>query len=435
MNFTWGLLGPEQLATTRRTRTLGIASTVRSFNELAVPGIGGIWYGKRFLLAMLGVVAAEQARERGAHVQNIEVANAVEALACVLAYRGNRWQRDARLRGRTKLLGRSDGLEFRRVKQRSFYVSQPMRMASTQALSDLGFVARDTARFNAFKSSELGRAFVEAALADYSPFRRTAVDHIVRWVCGQDDRSVDTDSLRGALSPLEPMSAAAWRLLRSVLEHGSVGEPARHWQRRRDVLRWVAGMSAGAQPSWTRPHEVTQNDHWDDLVAGSAFFELRDKAIAALNAVESYMGRERRKVPLAQAAACATRPLQALAQAALHFRGLKHSRLDDDDAMAFCRECSLGDPQEVLRNLIERDGRVLRIVAGEVCPAGPAFQGVVIAEPLASVTDSDDDALAGSAPVPPGISYRVRNLFLLNLDMQGGLGTWLAQQQEADFEA
>ena len=38
--IAWGLLGPEILANERRTRTLGLGAAVRSFNDLAVPGLG-----------------------------------------------------------------------------------------------------------------------------------------------------------------------------------------------------------------------------------------------------------------------------------------------------------------------------------------------------------------------------------------------------------
>ena len=96
MEGTWGLLGPEFLPNTRRTRTLGLGASVRTFNDLAVPGLGGVWYGKQLLLAVLGVEVAEDARNGGAKVQNIEVANAIEALACWLAFDSNGWRRDAR---------------------------------------------------------------------------------------------------------------------------------------------------------------------------------------------------------------------------------------------------------------------------------------------------------------------------------------------------
>jgi len=149
----WGLLGPEFLPSMRRTRTLGLGASVRHFNDLAVPGIGGVWYGKQLFLSTLGVIVAEQARAQGANIQNIEVANAIEALACWIAFKNNDWTRDSRLRGSTKLRGRDqDDFKFARAKQRNFYVTQPMRMATVQALYALGLVESKSLRFNAFSS-------------------------------------------------------------------------------------------------------------------------------------------------------------------------------------------------------------------------------------------------------------------------------------------
>ena len=99
----WGLLGPETLASQRRTRTLGLGATVRSFNDLAVPGLGGVWFGRQLFLATTGVAIAERVRNSGKRAQNIGVANAVEALACWLALGVNGWNRDPRLRGATKM--------------------------------------------------------------------------------------------------------------------------------------------------------------------------------------------------------------------------------------------------------------------------------------------------------------------------------------------
>jgi hypothetical protein len=88
---SWGLLGPLHVVGERRPRTLGLASVVRRFNDLAVPGMGGIWFAKPLLLSLLGISIATRTSR-----PNIEVANAVEALACWLAFKGNGWVRDAR---------------------------------------------------------------------------------------------------------------------------------------------------------------------------------------------------------------------------------------------------------------------------------------------------------------------------------------------------
>jgi hypothetical protein len=81
---------------------------VRQFNQLAVPGLGGVWFAKQIFLATLGVRLADRLRSTSANVKAIEIANAVEALACWCAFSSNRWASDSRLRGRQKLAGRGE---------------------------------------------------------------------------------------------------------------------------------------------------------------------------------------------------------------------------------------------------------------------------------------------------------------------------------------
>lgn len=208
---TWGLLGPEFLPSSRRARTLGVGASVRSFNDLAVPGLGGVWFGKQILLAVLGVHVATEAGAR-----NIEVANAIEALACWLAFDRRRWAPDPRLRGNRKLQGHSNAdLSFKAVRRPSFYVSQPMRMATVQTLPALGLVEPGSARFNAFACSQAGRDLIQAWTEGFRPHKRDLVDHLVLWVRGSDDR-VASDALRGALSPTEPLPAPAVEILREI---------------------------------------------------------------------------------------------------------------------------------------------------------------------------------------------------------------------------
>ncbi len=147
--IAWGLLGPETLASERRTRTLGLGATVRSFNDLAVPGLGGVWFGKQLFLATLGVAIAKCVRDSGRRMRNTEVANAVEALACWLALDGIGWKPNPRLRGATKMRNRTD-LSFAIMRKPSFYVTQPMRQATVQPMRALGLAESAGERFNAF---------------------------------------------------------------------------------------------------------------------------------------------------------------------------------------------------------------------------------------------------------------------------------------------
>lgn len=424
MEATWGLLGPEFLPNGRRTRTLGLGASVRSFNDLAVPGLGGVWYGKQLLLATLGVAVAEDARSRGAKVQNIEVANAIEALACWQAFNSNGWSRDARLRGNTKLQGKDD-FSFRRVRQRNFYVTQPMRMATVQALPALGFVESDSARFNAFRCSDQGRGFIEMATGGYRPYNRTVIDHLTWWVLGKDD-CVDTDTLQQALSPLNRFSDETIPLLRERLIQGG-NENHEDKERRGNALVWIESIrkSKPVRLTWAqRPQEISE-EHWHDLQAGALFFETREAAIAVLDAAEAHIGNQtvaqscslRAQIPAALKPA-----IDKLKAAAKEYQAFKHA---DEEANKFCCECVNDDPSSILRSLVKRDGYVLRQVGDEVKP-GPAFRGSQLsAEQSGADGDDQETPQAGGIPLPEGISYRVRNFYLLNLDMHGELDGWL----------
>ena len=70
---SWGLLARERAGLTRRTRGLGLGAAVRAFNELAVPGIGGVWFARPLAWAVLGIRLA-----RGRSFSAVSVANAID---------------------------------------------------------------------------------------------------------------------------------------------------------------------------------------------------------------------------------------------------------------------------------------------------------------------------------------------------------------------
>ena len=418
----WGLLGPERLLDLRRIRTLGLSACVRHFNEKAVPGMGTVWFGKQVLLAVLGVQVAQQARESGARVRNAEVTDAIEALACWLALQDNAGKRDLRLRGRVKLLGRTDWC-FEKARQPTFYVTNPMRMSTVQALPALGLVESDGARFNAFAVSPLGKRFVELAFDSYRPFKRSVDGHLTRWVRGETTQ-VDTEALRSALSPLEPMDRDALRFLKDCMCNGKGGDAA---SRRHDALDWIEALrqdkpgrrSAGAKPVYL------DHEHWRDITAGAAFFRTRRLAIAVLNILEAFLrlgGDARLNGSGAEKLLKhAKAPLEALSLAAKAFPSKKD---ENPEADRFCRECTQDEPASVLRALVARDGRVLRL-HGDMIESGPAFS-----RPAPVDQDATDDDVVDppqlDALFPADVSDRLHHLYLLNLDFHGKLGEWLA---------
>lgn len=422
---TWGMLGPEHLSSSRRTRTLGLGAAVRQFNELAVPGLGGVWFGKQVLLAMLGLRVAELAREKGAEASNIEVANAIEALACLFAFKDNGWSRDDRLRGNTKLQGKDSDLRFSQLRQRNFYVTQPMRMATVQALPSLGFAEADGTRFNAFHSTGPGREFIELACEEFRPFGAAVLPRLVKWASADDQ--VDSRPMINALSPLQPLAAKASEMLVEGLRRGRLGSEETK-QRRAHALAWMERLHQKkvTASNWAlKPPEIT-DEHWRDLGAGARLFTVRDTAISVLDELEANLGMATKpafrldsKLPHAVKYGLATLNGQASA-----YLSLGHSQ---PDAGVFCKACQ-GEAAQVLAFLAEHDGRVLRRVGNEIRP-GMAYTG----RPSTANEQQDDDGQPDIAPLPlpQGISRRIGNLYLLNLDLRGKLDTWMQRQKRA----
>lgn len=408
MNFVWGLLGSETLSSARRTRTLGLASVVRYFNDRAVPGLGGVWYGKQLMLALLGVVVADRVKQQNPkfNASNIQVANAIEALACWSAFK-NDSASDPRLRGRQKLSGKQDkDFVFASARKPGFYLTQPMRMQTVQPLPALGFVTATGERFNSFTPTQEGLNFVEAACQGYRPYNRDIVLHLTHWVLGQDNR-VNTDALSNALSPLVAMPDEAKRLLRERLKQGNT--------ERHNALAWIETLRGGkvktASGELQRPAQIEET-HWRGIQAGALFLPLHDLAVAALDAIEAGMGQD---CSLENGAEKAKAQLQALKDAAQKFLDFNYT--GRKDALEFCRQC-VAEPVNALHALVQRDETVLRW-DGEKIRRGSAFQGNAVRE-----ADPTQEP-ASDTPVPPGLSYRFRNLYSLNLDLNGELDAWL----------
>ena len=420
-DMAWGLLSPGQMRSTRRARTLGVGAAVRAFNDLAVPGLGGVWFGKQLVLATLGVMLAQD--KPGKRISNIAMANAVEALACcmTLNHRANTALLDGRLRGSTKLRGKDD-LRFSVVSRPGFYVTQPMRMASVQILPALGFVDASATRFNAFEITPLGRELVEEAVG------RQVLKALVEWVAGSSN--MDSATVRKALSPLTDLPEPAQEISASALQQGSPQEDVKHKDRRRAALAWVESLRlnkrlGASQIDWTTKPALIDEAHWIDLQAGALFQSTRDAAIAVLLCVEKLLNTGARQLPLIH-------PLPAVAITAINILRTKAQAFitfghRQADAKAFCLECVDTDDIRVLSKLVVRDDRVLQLRQGAVVP-GPAFEAATNAPPTPE--QSIDEASEATPdrhqiPWPDGMSRRLNNLFLLSADLHQDITQWM----------
>jgi hypothetical protein len=417
----WGLLGPSGAGGERRSRTLGLAATVRVFNDLAVPGLGGIWFAKPLVLSALGVSVAARAGRT-----NIEVTNAIEALACWLAFDANGWARDPRLRGSTKLRGRDD-LSYATVRRAGFYVTQPMRQQTVQPLVALELVDASSERFNAFGLAAPGVSLLVDAFMGLRPHNQSVEDVLTGWVMGKNgDKSVATSKLCEALSPLQKLPEACRERIKSQFVSGKPEAAGR----RRAALDWVQalrGKSATVLDWNDRPAPVA-DDHWRDLQCGGRFFAARDAALKVLDAAETAISpMQEKKLPLTESLPDTVRTaLATLKERAAAFREMLHDPSPARMATAFAQQCHDLSAIELLAELVHKDGRGL-ILRDRCIVPGPAYRGgeQQLGAHEDGADESEEVSNLGTIKWPEGISPRLSNLFLLNLDLEGELEQWL----------
>ncbi len=433
---TWGLLGPDRVPSNRRTRTLGLGRAVRRFNELAVPGLGGVWYGRQVLYNVLAMAVVERLKVWNVNQTHIQVANAIEAVACSVGYRTNKWSEDWRMRGRNKLSRDGTAPTFQRASQSRYYVSQPMRMSTAQALPSLGLATSDSARFSGFRRGGDADAFLESSIGHITVGQNDLIDHLCYWVRGSE-LSWKSEGFVEALNPLRALDKDARSQLRSALLQGaSLDDQGR--ERRRAAWQWVGRLhnkptSFESLANSIGPEELDAQ-HWQDLRAGAKLIEVRDAAVAVLDAVERDLeSRKRRSMSMDE-------PLRGEVKQALHvlaaiaaaFLSLKHH---DEDANRFCSACVAADAS-VLRVLLQRDDQVLCLVDDCARP-GPAYSGHPPAVEKGEQGADEDVAKTGrnGLPLPMGVSYRIENLYLLRLDLDAKLGALIASRKQNQAEA
>ncbi|MBB1489309.1 hypothetical protein [Oceanospirillum sediminis] len=418
----WGLSGPEKVVSQRRTRTLGLSSVVRRFNDLAVPQLGSVRHVKTVFLACLGIGIAKEARKEGLNVSNIQVTNAIEALACFLAYESNGWQSDERLRGSTKLQGQKD-LSYKAFSANNIYVTQPMRMSTVQALPGLGLVESTGERFNSFTLSQQGQDFIDAGCVDLSCDRLKIQKYLINWVLGEYKHKclpVNRPGLIKALSPLVRLNDQALNIFKQALLSGAPDAVSR----RRGVLDWVASAKPSEPDLWQNPGCI-ETEHFKDLQSGALFFLLRDKALDLLNVIEAEIGLLNPcQLDLNQVLSSDIKTvLTALKEAAEKFLSLEHDPIANKAATKFAQACASPSEQEVIRYLVARDNVVLRNRGDLIVPA-QAF-----GKP--DSVESDDEEVHKRL-FPSGISFRVWNMYVLNLDFENRLDTWLDKEEAPD---
>ncbi|PWW03823.1 hypothetical protein DFR52_101511 [Hoeflea marina] len=440
MKVYWGMLAPENVKPSRRRLTLGLGRAVMLYNEAAVPGLGGLWFIRQAALALIGIQVAEEFPSAGS---KIEVANAIEALACWVGYQERDWSRgDWRLRGPLKLKSLDDRkLErtFRRLKSPSSYVTQPMRMGCVEALPGMGFVDANGSRFNSFSVNARGHELIEAVFGEKGQGRRYVPAYLRDWVRGEPDNF--TTSLRQKLNPTSDAGQNARKVMREALAF-----PGPDAERRRNALAWVERIDAGGKfgvnphTHWTNRPEEIDDHHWKDMRAGAVLVQTRSAAIGVLAHIEQEIvvhSRLNLTRPLPEGVSASLRLWRKEAQGFLALDGHGPSEAAAA-AREFCNESLQSDVQAITK-LVNRENHTLRVTGNAVVPTAAWRTDAVLTvddgEGNASGIDTAAEGAEDGALVPAerdvlplAISPRLVYLRRLALDLNGQLGMFIEAQ-------
>lgn len=404
--MSWGMLAPDMVISTRRQQNLGLATAVRYFNDQAVPGLGGMWFPMPIIWSVLAVSIAEELGRPA-----LPVGNAVEALMMKHAKDG---PTDRRVRGARKMQGLTDW-SFRNLTRRGTYVVQPIRMAMVQPLVALGFVYGS--RYGAFRIHSAGKRMLE--LPEIAKCRTL----LARWAHGSDPR--DLSKVISALSPTAQIPNDVRKLVHKQLLEGNDAASTR----RRNLVAIGPGPSR-AQLNILEPMPGIQHDHWTDLCAGAAFIDLRDKALAVLDALEMRLlelqdNNDAVRLSPKEGLAAAKDQIDELRQ----FASMADKRIKaaaEPFSLAFLGEILSSTPKMLLQRLAERDGSVITWRDEHLC-LGPAGGDIK------TISDPDDEntPLQNNAFAPQ--LFRLYNLHCLATELASGTnpGSSLVHKHEA----
>ncbi|MFC0180228.1 hypothetical protein [Thorsellia kenyensis] len=414
--YSWGLLAPEQLSSFRRKRSLGLNAVIQDYNEKAVPGVASIWYAKQVLICVLGIVVAERVNQSSKkRVSNIEVTNAIEALAFKISMLSNSNQGDARIRGITKLANKEEELfTYKEVTKKGFYLVQPMRMSIGQALLSLEFAKSGSTRFNTFSPTDLAKEFIDKEDTE------NMLNTLVNWVAVGSEPFKNLKAKKNQLlNVLQPLSNSARLFLKDVLNRNTMSS-FQHDPRRKNVLKWVEHLKKNPQKIdlGKDTNEFLSVEHWKHIKQATHFNELKITALAILNNIERFIGnKESSGIKIETLLTNQLNDLiTLLSEGAKKF--LKNENIHKD-AKNFCLECiQITSNQEkitFIKRLIERDNSTL-VISGDLVKPGEAFEVKMVNDDQPQEQDEFKYGI-----FPNYIPYRLINMYLLNLDFANEL--------------
>ena len=359
MMTDWFIPEMEEFETQRALLNLNLNKAIRYYRELIVPGIGGVWFVRQLSWAAAGIKLAEEIH----NFRPVKIANAIEAMACKLAWRQDRNQEG--LRGKRAFNRYSDAWSFKELSQPKFYVRIPFRSSTVRALSSLGLT--EGSRFNSMELTKNGSCLAEAFLSQKrgKSIRKAITD----WIGGDEIRNIVDGLWRDATS--EEKQITLDRLMTNTNDSLAKSE------RRACLIKAFGNYKKEDVPDLDSVKKHLQPDQVIEIKTAQAFDALLKTGRDLIYECAEIIDKENIRI-IGKLADKLDKMLKKLRSAANIFHECANkSKKQHQDAANFTNEIlsiDLDNDEELLRKVITRDGVILKSAAeGNKIEKGPLF--------------------------------------------------------------
>lgn len=399
----WFVPSPAVLPSTRMDLSLGLRAAMRWHQERVVPGVGGVLFVRQLSWAVAGLQLAGIDHGRAK-----DHANAIEALACKLHFVVTGDAEDApRYKGRRRF-GSETGSRrwtYRDLAQRSNYVVQTYRQATTRALPlhGLGFT-EGSGRFATMTLTPSGEALANAFLKQR--YGRHLRHWLESWLAGKTsiDEDADTTKLCRLLAPGDASPAERGIVAERLRSCSELSDPEQRRRHLMDLLLRTGGdLDVHAVCEALEARDDYGRRHARDIRTAILFEETRDEAVRALSATATALVDPHAAVSADALAANAEIAAALDAFAAASSRLLDAFRRNGEAHGDDRRFAELGTlaPADRLLGIVRCDSRILLAFDRKIT-GGPAFRtGFGPADPdRTALEDEDADDTGGGALRP-----------------------------------
>ena len=351
----------ESCIGTRADLFFGLRGASRFYNEVVVPGIAGVRFVRQLSWAVAALSISEQIKKPPVTI----IANGIEALGSKLEWEINQ---NYSFRGMRAFKRYSDEWTFEKLSTRQGYVYVPYRVSTVRALpqfTGLGMALGGAFRYNDMELSEIGRDLAAVILDGKGGGKEKIRSFIVPWVRGVREIA-NKKALTYALSPSSPTvdeQKIVLNCLMTVVElpFGLPNDAERR-------LRLVEFASVKQKIPFMDWLQVKNSLHAKQVRVAQNFEEYRN---AILNLYSTCTNE------LSNIGAIGVEELVSRAPIDLAFQKLTdrakiytESAQDicpHSDAMLHAGNAQRGNNPAFLKELVQLDDRILRLVDGKIC--------------------------------------------------------------------